>query len=192
VNPRRLYRSRHDRPLTGVAGGIAEYFEIDPTIVRILWILSAFLGGFTILLYIILAVVVPLEPAPMPAPGPWATGGPGTGAMPTPGEGGEADAGAASEAAAGTDPVSGTGWQGGGATGYPGWTPPARDAGDGDRREGRGTIFLGVLLVVFGSIALIGALVPSWVSGAALGPAFVLALGIALVVGSTRRTASER
>ena len=48
MNPRRLYRSRHDRQLAGVAGGMAEYLEVDPTVVRLLWILSVFLGGFTI------------------------------------------------------------------------------------------------------------------------------------------------
>ena len=64
MNPRRLYRCRHDRQLAGVAAGMAEYLDLDPTVVRILWILSAFLGGFTILLYIILAFVMPLEPLP--------------------------------------------------------------------------------------------------------------------------------
>src|SRR5450759_597149 len=64
MKPRRLYRCRRDRQLAGVAAGMAEYFDLDPTVVRILWILSAFVGGFTILLYIILAFVVPLAPAP--------------------------------------------------------------------------------------------------------------------------------
>jgi len=67
VNPRRLYRSR-DRQLAGVAGGMAEYLEVDPTIVRILWVLSIFLGGFGILLYIIMAFIVPLDPRGMPGP----------------------------------------------------------------------------------------------------------------------------
>ena len=68
MNPRRLHRCRHERQLAGVASGMAEYLEIDPTVVRVLWIVSAFLGGFTILLYIILAFVIPLEPAMPPAP----------------------------------------------------------------------------------------------------------------------------
>ncbi len=62
MNPRRLYRCRHDRQLAGVASGMAEYLGLDPTVVRILWILSVFFGGFTILLYIVLAFVMPLEP----------------------------------------------------------------------------------------------------------------------------------
>lgn len=59
----RLYRCRHDRQLAGVASGVAEYLDVDPTVVRILWILSVFLGGFSILVYVIMALVVPLEPA---------------------------------------------------------------------------------------------------------------------------------
>ena len=59
---RRLYRCRHDRVLAGVAGGVAEYFELDPSLVRILWFLSIFVGGIGILLYIGMAIIVPLEP----------------------------------------------------------------------------------------------------------------------------------
>jgi phage shock protein PspC (stress-responsive transcriptional regulator) len=62
VNPRRLYRSRRDRRIAGVAGGVAEYLEVDPTVIRVLWIISIFFGGFGLLLYIIMAFIVPLEP----------------------------------------------------------------------------------------------------------------------------------
>ncbi len=58
---KRLYRSRTDRMLWGVCGGLAEYFNIDPTIVRLIAVLSIFLNGLGILAYIILAIVVPLE-----------------------------------------------------------------------------------------------------------------------------------
>lgn len=68
MNPRRLYRSRRDRRLAGVAGGIGEYLEIDPTVVRILWVLSIFFGGLGIFLYIVMAFIVPLEPLPAPDP----------------------------------------------------------------------------------------------------------------------------
>ena len=60
---RRLYRCRHDRRLAGVAAGLAEFFELDPTLVRLLWFLSIFFtGGLSILLYIGLALIVPAEP----------------------------------------------------------------------------------------------------------------------------------
>lgn len=58
---KRLYRSRSDRMIWGVCGGLAEYFDIDPTIVRIIAVLSIFLNGIGILAYIILAIVVPME-----------------------------------------------------------------------------------------------------------------------------------
>jgi phage shock protein C len=58
---KRLYRSRSDRMLEGVCGGLAKYFGIDPTIVRIIAVLSVFVGGLGILAYIIMAIIVPLE-----------------------------------------------------------------------------------------------------------------------------------
>lgn len=56
---KRLYRSRTQRMLAGVCGGIAEYFNIDPTVVRLLWVIFCFVGGSGILAYIIAAVVIP-------------------------------------------------------------------------------------------------------------------------------------
>ncbi len=58
---KRLYRSRSDRMIWGVCGGLAEYFGIDPTIIRIIAVLLAFASGAGILAYAILAIVVPLE-----------------------------------------------------------------------------------------------------------------------------------
>ena len=58
---KRLYRSRSDRVIWGVCGGLAKYFDMDPTIVRVVVVLSIFLGSFGIWAYIILAIVVPLE-----------------------------------------------------------------------------------------------------------------------------------
>ena len=66
---RRLYRCRENRMLAGVASGVAEFFGLDPTLVRILWFLSIFLGGFGILAYIGLAIIVPLEPTVPVGPG---------------------------------------------------------------------------------------------------------------------------
>ncbi len=61
---KKLYRSRKDKMLGGVAGGIAEYFDLDPTLVRILFIVTVFMGGSGILGYIILWIVVPEAPYP--------------------------------------------------------------------------------------------------------------------------------
>ena len=58
---RRLYRSRDDRVLAGVCGGLGAYFGIDPTIVRVIAVLSIFVGLLGVIAYVILALVVPLE-----------------------------------------------------------------------------------------------------------------------------------
>lgn len=59
---KRLYRSRRDRMIGGVCGGLGEYLGIDPTIVRLLFILFGLGGGSAILAYLILLIVVPEEP----------------------------------------------------------------------------------------------------------------------------------
>jgi len=56
---KRLYRSKHDQKISGVCGGVAEYFEIDSTIVRLLWLVSVFALGTGVLLYIIAAIIIP-------------------------------------------------------------------------------------------------------------------------------------
>jgi len=58
---KKLYRSNTNRMLFGVAGGVAEYFNMDPTIVRILWVLVALFGGTGVLLYLIAAIIMPQE-----------------------------------------------------------------------------------------------------------------------------------
>jgi phage shock protein C len=61
--PDRLYRSRGDRMLFGVAGGLARYLNVDSSIVRIVWVLLFFAACAGILLYIVAAVLIPEEPA---------------------------------------------------------------------------------------------------------------------------------
>jgi phage shock protein PspC (stress-responsive transcriptional regulator) len=58
----RLYRSRDDRMLAGVAGGLAEMWDADPSLVRIVWaLLVIFTGGIALIVYIVMAIVVPEE-----------------------------------------------------------------------------------------------------------------------------------
>jgi phage shock protein C len=60
TRPSRLYRSRDERKLFGVCGGLGMYLGLDPTLVRILFVISAFASfGITLLAYIIMAIVVP-------------------------------------------------------------------------------------------------------------------------------------
>lgn len=62
MEQKRLYRSRSQRMVCGVCGGIAEYFNIDPTLIRLAWVLFALSAGSGILAYIIAAIVIPDEP----------------------------------------------------------------------------------------------------------------------------------
>jgi phage shock protein C len=137
----RLYRCRHDRRLAGVAAGLAEFFDLDPTLMRILWFLSIFFtGGLSILLYIGLALIVPNEPL--------------------------TDAELA-------EPATGT------------YAHRHVARGEG---SGRWATYGGLALILLGGLALVDALLPSWVeSWRYLGPAFFLGIGALLVLGSMRR-----
>lgn len=59
MQKKRLYRIEEGSKLWGVCGGIAEYFDLDPTLVRLGWVLFVALGGSGILAYIIAAMVIP-------------------------------------------------------------------------------------------------------------------------------------
>ncbi|MRR32246.1 PspC domain-containing protein [bacterium] len=59
---KRLYRSRTDRVIAGVCGGIARYFNADPTLIRLLFVLGLILVGGTFWAYIIMMIVIPEEP----------------------------------------------------------------------------------------------------------------------------------
>lgn len=61
---RRLKRSSRDKKIAGICGGFGEYFNVDPTLVRVLWILAVLLGGTGLLLYLILWIVMPLDADP--------------------------------------------------------------------------------------------------------------------------------
>ena len=183
MNPRRLYRS-HDRQLAGVAGGMAEYLDVDPTVIRIGWILITIVtGGLGLIAYLLLALVIPTPPyaagpywpGQSAATGGWAAAGP-TGA-----------------------PGSTAGWagapSGGPAYGGQGWhvpptTPQWQSYPAPVRPETRGlgaAGIAGIVLVVIGALALIDVVVPGIRAGAVIGPAVLLALGAALVASSARR-----
>jgi phage shock protein C len=138
----RLYRCRHDRRLAGVSSGLAEFFDLDPTLIRILWFLSIFFtGGLSILLYVALALIVPNEPV------------------------NEAEV---AEALALTE------------SGH-------RHVARGDT-SGRWVTFFGVVLILFGGLALVDALLPSWVDAwRYLSPAFFVGLGALLIFFAVRR-----
>lgn len=59
---KRLYKSYTNKMLCGVCGGIAEYFDLDPTLVRLGWVIFCALGGSGLLAYIIAAIIMPKDP----------------------------------------------------------------------------------------------------------------------------------
>jgi phage shock protein PspC (stress-responsive transcriptional regulator) len=156
----RLYRSVDDRVIGGVCGGLADRFDIDPSLIRIAWALVTILsGGVLFLLYIVMWIVVPEQPAPgsagwrpAPPPGPDTMGGwqpPATGTA-----AGASAAGASGDTGAGTygaraegDGATATAWTPVGEPGEPGapgaapppnttaWVPP--DEAYASRRAAR-------------------------------------------------------
>ena len=160
---RRLYRCQHDRILAGVASGVAERFDLDPTLVRVLWLLSVFFGGFGLVAYIVMAIIVPLEPVEGPVVGmsatdPTAAGGRGE--------------------ATGQAPA---GWHG---------TPVEHR--HVRRDTGRLATGAGIVLIRFGALALVDTLLPDWADhGRFLWPAFIVGIGALLVVSAMRRETTE-
>jgi phage shock protein PspC (stress-responsive transcriptional regulator) len=69
--PKKLFRSRQERMIGGVAGGLGEYLNIDPTLMRLAFVILTFFGGSGIPIYLIMWLVIPESPvAPMPPPPP--------------------------------------------------------------------------------------------------------------------------
>jgi phage shock protein C len=160
---RRLYRCQHDRILAGVASGMAERFDLDPTLVRLLWVVSVFFGGFGLLLYIVMAIIVPLEPVGGPAVG--------TSATDPAAEGASGDA---------TGPAPA------------GWHATPVEHRRVPRDTGRLATGVGIVLILFGALALVDAVVPDWAEhGRFLWPAFILGIGALLVASAMRRESTE-
>jgi phage shock protein C len=68
MEPRKLYRSESDRMLAGVCGGLANYLRLDSTVVRLAFILLILLGGHGLLIYLLLWILMPIEPRVLSAP----------------------------------------------------------------------------------------------------------------------------
>ena len=59
---KRLYKSNKDKKVCGVCGGIANYFDVDPTIIRLVWVIFTLAGGSGLIAYIIAAIIMPEDP----------------------------------------------------------------------------------------------------------------------------------
>lgn len=58
---KRLYKSSTDKKVCGVCGGIANYFDVDPTVIRLIWVIFTLAGGSGLIAYIIAAIIMPDE-----------------------------------------------------------------------------------------------------------------------------------
>jgi phage shock protein C len=127
----RLYRSPDDRMLAGVAGGLAEMLDIDPSIIRIVWaVLIVLTGGLALLVYIVMAIVVPERPV-----------------------------GVEPRRQGGSD-AAGTGVAGG-AAGPANATSPSRARRGDRSDATRGGLVAGLILIVIGGFFLVRELIPS-------------------------------
>jgi phage shock protein PspC (stress-responsive transcriptional regulator) len=162
----RLYRSRDDRMLAGVAAGVADALDADPSIIRIAWaLLVIFTGGIAFIVYIVMAIVVPEYPYESGVRGPWSPP-PGTpAAAPTP---------SAAPAPSAIPPT-------------PYWADDreARRAARRARRAvgepGRGGLVAGVILIVIGGVFLAREFVP-WFDWNLWWPIGLIGLGALLLV----------
>lgn len=131
--PSRLYRSRSQKMIAGVCGGLGEYFDVDPVLIRLLFVVTAFISGVGILAYLVLWIVVPFDGDETPRmdalrrdfddisgrlreyvdpPRPNQAGGPGSGSAATAGRATAPEAGGtppAADPAASADPSAATG-----------------------------------------------------------------------------------
>jgi phage shock protein C len=172
----RLYRSQTDRVIAGVAGGLAAWLRIDPSIVRVGWVVLAVLsGGIFLLVYIVMMIVVPLAPDGwVPSPGP-----PPSGSWGPPPNAGQ------------WTPPGGPGSQPGAPPGSPPtgqWTPPP--GGPGPTWRGPDTTNVGIV----GGFVLVGLgvwfLVDQYVhiDWQLVWPVVVILIGVGLIVAAMRRS----
>ena len=61
-NNRKLYRSGKDKMICGVCGGLGDYLNVDPTLIRLLWVLLTCWAGMSIVAYLVAAIIIPMEP----------------------------------------------------------------------------------------------------------------------------------
>ena len=192
----RLYRSVEDRMLAGVAGGVAERLDADPSIIRVVWaLLIVVTGGLALIAYVVMWIVVPEAPdAPDAAAVPGVPGG-GTmasdGATP-PTAGATAPDPDAPTAA--TDPGAVGAWvapDGTTVARSTGSTRRRRQRGGGGRADDRGPLIGGLVLIVIGGFFLLRQFIPAIDLGS-WWPLILVAIGLILVIVSVRPDRTAR
>ncbi len=165
----RLYRS-HDRILAGVAGGLAERLDLDATIVRLIWLLLVPLtGGTALIVYIVMAIIVPEDEAGYQAPN-WAAWTPGQPPAPGPAAPGSA---VPPTVAPPTTPMTRAEWRA--------QRHAQRAAWRHEHGTGLSAVIVGAILVLVGVLALVREYVPEFEPDR-LWPFLLVGLGVLLVM----------
>lgn len=183
----RLYRSRDDRMLTGVAGGVAEMLDADPSLIRIVWALLIVLtGGIALIVYIVMAIVVPERPAGLPVrgsgPAPWgpATDGPAPGGVAADGRPVDPASPPRPE-----EPVPEGGWRAPDGSTVPSYAASSAGAPRAARRDPddrtRAGLLVGLVLIVLGGFFLVRQLLPAFDAGL-WWPIVAIIAGIGLIL----------
>ncbi len=161
---KRLYKSSNDKVLAGVCGGIGEYFDVDPVLIRILWVVSAFFGGVGVLAYIIAAIIMPAKE--------------------------DFDRQETYGSTYRRTNTSGTA----GTSGFSGPNESTRTNGGGDGGAKRHTaagrdnnVLIGAVLIGLGAFFMLREFMP-WVSGGILAAALFISMGIFILVRGTGGT----
>jgi len=182
---RKLYRSRNDRMISGVCGGLAEYLSLDPTLVRVGVVLLALVSqGSIVIAYFVMALVVPEEPL-----------GETVSAWDTPTPTAPADQGGTAmneDQTTGTGVPENAGFEAPQSTEYQTpvppaaqWTTPPAQAPE-DKRRGRGGVGFGIVLVLIGLLLLVNQFVPG-VDVWRFWPLLIVAAGLSAVFKGVRR-----
>jgi phage shock protein PspC (stress-responsive transcriptional regulator) len=177
----RLYRSRDDRILFGVAGGVAEWLDLDPALVRIIWALLIFAGGIGFFLYIVMAFVIPEEPEDY-EPMPYMAGDRYSGVA-----GGTPAVDPATGQPMATPPPAASSWEADRAARHADREArrAARRAARKDR-DGRGAVVFGAILVIIGAWFLLRNYLPQF-DDRLFGPVFLIVVGVIVVAMAVRR-----
>ncbi|MDR3666832.1 MAG: PspC domain-containing protein [Ignavibacteriaceae bacterium] len=169
---KKLYRSAADKMIGGVAAGLGDYFDIDPTLVRLIFVLSVFIHGAGVLAYIIMWIVVPRAPYPnynMNTNIPPQNPEPGV--------------------TTGTDPAAGSDSTTGPGTADKTQTPPDPDfiySGSYKKHNTKHGITFGIVLVIFGIFLLSMSMMPM-VHFHDIFPLALIVLGIGLLINAIKK-----
>ena len=162
MEPKRLYRSLTDRKIAGVAGGLAEYFDTDPLILRLAFVVLALAGGGGVLIYFILWVITPEKPVSYEQFNFKAT----EGTSPDPGPSSPSDPFKPQ------DPFKAP-------------EPPASAAGDPfvKPEKTKGSLVGGLVLITLGGLFLVNQLVPN-IDFGDLWPVLIVVIGAGLLINA--------